>query len=136
MSPEKMVSFEDTNERMAGGGAETVAGVESRLAELGWSKDQIGNFPAAIQTMADAMARGGNVGIELNTIPGENGEEVAEVTLAGEGEGLDPSQLQELIEKGELFIKVFTEADPEFFAGQNKVILRRKKDRAPETDSI
>jgi hypothetical protein len=33
-------------------------------------------------------------------------------------------------------MKVFAEASPEFFTDQNKVILRRKKNLAPETDTI
>ena len=121
---------------------ETADAVGACLLERGWTKEQLGNFPSAVQAMADAMIRGnggipaGQVYFEVAMTGGEDGEDVAEVTIVGEGKGLDPDQLSELIEKGELFVKVFTQADPEFFADQNKVILRRKKNRAPEADTI
>jgi hypothetical protein len=121
---------------------ETADAVGASLLERGWTKEQLGNFPSAVQAMANAMIRGnegipaGQVHFEVAMPGGEDGEDVAEVTIVGEGKGLDPDQLSKLIEKGELFVKVFTQADPEFFADQNKVILRRKKNRTPEADTI
>jgi hypothetical protein len=121
---------------------ESLSAIEVRLVELGWTEEQLGGFISAIQTMADAMARGngggpdGKMNFELAIAKDEDGGEVAEVTIAGEGKGLGSEQISELIDKGELFMKVFAEASPEFFTDQNKVILRRKKNLAPETDTI
>jgi hypothetical protein len=145
-SPEKFSSAaaaesESQSEGVREQKLETVDAVRVCLLERGWTKEQLGNFPSAVQAMADAMARSdegipaGQVHFELAITGDEEGEDVAEVTIMGEGKGLDPDQLSKLIEKGELFVKVFTQADPEFFADQNKVILRRKKNRAPEVDT-
>jgi hypothetical protein len=141
MPPEKFPSAE--NENTAEGAIETAGDVETRLIELGWTKEQVGDFAEAIQTMANEMTSDGEASqasavpeanFELNIVKGADGDEVAEVTIVGEGRGLSPEQLSKLIDGGEFFMKVFTEADPEFFAGQNKVILRRKKNREPEPD--
>jgi len=121
---------------------ETADGIGACLLELGWTKEQLGNFPAAMQKMADAMSRGNKEGasekinFELNVLNDENGGEIAEVTLAGEGESLGPERIGELIEKNELPVTLLTEATTQFFSDENKVILRRKKERAVEMDTI
>jgi hypothetical protein len=122
---------------------ETPDAVGASLLERGWTKEQLGKFPVAMQTMADAMAHppeggsaAGKMNFDLAIADDEDGDEAATVTIVGEGKGLGPEQISELIDKGELFVEVFTQADPEFFVDQNKVILRRKKSRAPEVDTI
>jgi hypothetical protein len=121
---------------------ESTSAIEERLDELGWTEEQLGGFISAIQTMANVMTRGnggdptGKMNFDLAITKDEEGREVAAVTIAGAGKGLDSEQISELIDTGKLFMNVFSEASPEFFADQNKVILRRKKDRAPETDLI
>jgi hypothetical protein len=138
MSPERIPNApyqEMSKEKM-----ETGADVEARLLRLGWTEEQVGKFAAAIQTMADAMIRGnaegaaGPLSIELAIIPGDEGEEVAEVTLEGAGKGMGPEQIAGLIDNEELPVGLLTEASTEFFADKNKVVLRRKKDRPVEVD--
>jgi len=140
-------SFEST-ERSA---EEAAGAVEARLAQLGWTEEQLGNFRLAISdAVANAIVHGNEgdlakkVNVELN-IKNEDGEEVAEVTILDEGNGLDPNQIPDptrdegLLEghgRGVYFMRVFTDADPEFFEGQGKVILRRRKNRPVETDTI
>jgi len=145
MTPEEFFPAAAESESQSEGAREqrieTADAVGACLLERGWTKEQLGKFPSAVQAMADAMTRdnegipAGQVHFELAITGNEEGEDVVEVTIVGEGKGLDPDQLSKLIEKGELFVKVFTQADPEFFADENKVILRRKKNRALEADT-
>lgn len=128
MSLEKFSAIEDAsggecNFAEALGSADAVG---ARLVELGWTKEQMGSFASAVKTMAEMMK---GATIELAVTKDENGNDVAEVTISsdGEGGGFDLERIP---------MKVFVEADPEFFAKQHKVILRRQKDRALETDSI
>ena len=67
--------------------------------------------------------------VELTIKTDEDGEEMAEVTLTGEGVGLDAPQLTEITGKEEFPMEVLENADVEFFTGENKVVLWRKKDR-------
>jgi serine/threonine-protein kinase RsbW len=141
-------SFESTPEKAL----EVADAVEARLTQLGWSEEQLGNFKLAIhEAMVNAVVHGNEgdpakkVNVELSMTKDADGEEMAEVTVVDEGKGFDPSQVpnptraEGLMEghgRGRFFMKVFTDSEPEFFEGQGKVILRRKKNRPQETDTI
>ena len=140
-------SFESTPES-----AEKAASIiEASLTRLGWTDEQLGNFRLAVsEAVANAVVHGNErdpakkVNVELG-IKNEDGDEVAEVTILDEGKGFNPNQIPDptreegLLEghgRGVYFMKVFTDAEPEFFEGQGKVILRRRKNRPVETDNI
>ncbi|MGD1003281.1 MAG: hypothetical protein ABR884_01770 [Minisyncoccia bacterium] len=105
---------------------ETPEALGAHLRELGWAEDQVAGFIVAIRAMLEKMSANT---IELTVKTDEGGEEMAEVTLTGEGSGLDAPQLTEIAAKEEFPLEILDNADVEFFAGENKVILRRKKDR-------
>ena len=141
-------SFESTPEKAM----EVADAVEARLGELGSAEKQLDNFKLAIDEAIVNAAMHGNEGdpakkvtVELNMTKDEDGEEVAEVTILDEGKGFDPSEITDSTAeeglmksdgRGVRLMKVLTDTEPEFFPGQGKVILRRKKNRKPETDSI
>lgn len=123
---------------------ETADAVGARLIEQGWSEEQLGRFVSTMRMMADAVIAHGNeaasaageINFELTVTKDEDGGEVAEVTIAGEGNGFGPEQIAQLIDRGELPVEAFDRDTTQFFEDQNKVVLRRKKDIVSETDTI
>jgi hypothetical protein len=142
MSPEKFPTPAIEGEGNLEKGLAAADAVEKRLVELGWSAEQLGEFKKAIRGLVMVMARadkGGpeqKVSVDFRMVKDKTGEEVAEVTVTSEGKGFGPEQIAEL-EPGEVPVEIFTDADDLEIAEEgNKVILWRKKNRTPETDSI
>jgi len=137
-------SFESTPAKAM----ESADAIEARLAELGWTEEQLGNFKVAIHEGIVNAAMHGNEGdpakkvtVELVVTKSADGEEMAEVTIMDEGKGFDsknipdPTQDERILEKsgrGIFIMAEETDVAPEFFPNQGKVILRRRKDHASD----
>lgn len=140
MPPEKFLPIE--HESVPVRGFETAGDIEIRLIALGWTKEQLGDFAQAVQEVADAIAQGNEgdsarkADIGLEVMNDQNGGEEAVVTIAGEGRGLGPEEISKLIDGQKLSMKALDASTLEFFADQNKMVLRRKRNLPPETDSV
>ncbi len=140
MPPEKfpLTDREGASER----GGETAGDIEARLVARGWTKEQLGDFAQAIREVADVIAQGNEgdrtdrVDIGLEIISDEDGGEEAVVTITGEGQGLGPEEISKLIDGQKLSMKALNASTLEFFADQNKIVLRRKRNLPLETDSV
>lgn len=140
--------FESTPEKAM----EVADALEARLVELGWTEEQIGNFKLVVhEGIVNAVVHGNNgdstkkVKVELAMTKDNDGEEMAEIIIMDEGTGFDPNEvpnptdekgLLETHGRGLFIMTVGTDVAPEFFKGEGKLILRRRKNRKPETDSI
>jgi serine/threonine-protein kinase RsbW len=146
--PDGQWSYESTT----GKALEAADVLEDRFVELGWTEEQLGQFKLAVHEAAVNAVLYGNendpskkFGIELNMTKDEHGEEMAEVTIWHEGKGFDPGKIPDPTEgdalmeghgRGVFLMKMLSDAEPEFFTDEPKVILRLKKNRKPETDTI
>lgn len=120
--------------------------LEARLQELGWAEEEAQNFSLAVsEAVANAIVHGNkndpNKKVSVEMKLSDSG---AEVTVIDEGKGFDASKVLNptkgdglMLDHGRGLFLITEYAEPEYFDGQGKVILRskRKDNRVVQTES-